>query len=206
MPRRAIVLRRRDVGRKMGRIVFAGCFSRLGHRFLSGFHRRMVLSENRRPLFGIMRIRHEFHQRAVGIAEIDAGALPLGAEALQRTPLDGDTAALKVLYRIRDRSAPFKTKIAVAGRDRKPRHFRGLDAGAMNVELPVAETIGVADRPGDQLGAEHLGVEGVRALPVGHVDHAMVERYRQHGLQPFCRSSRPRSRSHDRFFSVSRLS
>src|SRR5208282_6596455 len=50
--------------------------------------------------FGIMRKRScvgdEFHQRAVGIAKVDAGARPLGAEPPQRTVLDGDTAAFEM--------------------------------------------------------------------------------------------------------------
>src|SRR5262249_22205415 len=41
-----------------------------------------------------LRIRHEFHQRAVRIAEIDAGAGTLGAETLHRSGFDSDAAAL----------------------------------------------------------------------------------------------------------------
>ena len=35
---------------------------------------------------------------------------------------------------------PFEAKVAVARRDRKPRHFGRLHAGAVHVELLVAET------------------------------------------------------------------
>jgi hypothetical protein len=52
----------------------------------------------------------------------------------------------------------------------------------MDVELPVAETVGVADRALDQFRAQHLGVEGVRALPVGDVNDAMIELYGKHSF------------------------
>jgi hypothetical protein len=50
----------------------------------------------------------------------------------------------------------------------------------MNVELPVAEAVGVADRPLDRFRAQHLGVEGVRASPVGDVNDAVIELYGKH--------------------------
>src|SRR6185312_970144 len=37
------------------------------------------------------------------------------------------------------------------------------------------EPIGPADRPLHQLGAHHVAVERVGALPVEHMDHAMIE-------------------------------
>jgi hypothetical protein len=60
--------------------------------------------------------RNEFQQRAVRIAEIDAGAGALGAEALDRTRIDRDAAALEVSDGIRDRPIPLEAQIAVARR------------------------------------------------------------------------------------------
>src|SRR5580700_4245052 len=37
-------------------------------------------------------VRHEFHQRAVGIAKVDAGAGALGAETLHRAAFDAHAA------------------------------------------------------------------------------------------------------------------
>src|SRR5262249_39629289 len=54
---------------------------------------------------------------------------------------------------------------------------------------------------------DDVAVEGVRALPVGDVDHAVVElHWQRHSRHPLSRSRRPFSRSQLRFFSVSRLS
>jgi hypothetical protein len=44
-----------------------------------------------------------------------------------------------------DRAKPFEAQIAVARRDRQARHLGRGDAGAMDVELPVAEPVSVAD-------------------------------------------------------------
>jgi hypothetical protein len=52
----------------------------------------------------------------------------------------------------------------------------------MNVELPVAEPVGVADGALDQFRAQHLGVESVRALPVGDMNDAVIEFYRKHSF------------------------
>src|SRR6059058_982046 len=96
---------------------------------------------------------HEFHQRAVRIAEIDAGAGALGTEALHRPALDGNAAALQMGNGVSDRAAPFKTQVAVARRDRNASHLRRAHARSMHVELFVAEAIGVAGRARYQFGA-----------------------------------------------------
>src|SRR5262245_62868390 len=76
---------------------------------------------------------------------------------------------------IRDRPVPLKAKIAVARRDRQPRHLGRMKARTMQVELRGAETIGPALRPANEFGAQHVAVERVRALPVGDMHHTVVE-------------------------------
>src|ERR1700730_3460992 len=120
-------------------------------------------------------IGNEFQQRTVGIAEIDAGAGPFGAEALDRPGVDRDPAALKVGDSIRKRPVPLEAEIAVARLDRKPRHLGWMKARPMQIELRRAEPVGPALRTPNELGAEHIAVERVRALPVRNMYHAVVE-------------------------------
>src|SRR5262245_66543377 len=58
-------------------------------------------------------IADELHQRAVRIAEIDAGAVALGAEALHWPGLDHNVVLIQVRDGVIDRSAPFEAQIAV---------------------------------------------------------------------------------------------
>src|SRR6266702_687234 len=121
-------------------------------------------------------IGNEFQQRAVGVAEIDAGAGALGAEALDRPRIDGNAATLKVGDGVGNRPVPLEAEVAVARLDRKPRHLGRMKARSMQVELRNAEPIGPPLRAPNELGAEHVAVERVRALPVRDVHHAVVER------------------------------
>src|SRR5262249_14092293 len=120
-------------------------------------------------------VGNEFQERAVGVAEIDAGAGPLGAEALHRPGLDGNAAALEVNDGVRDRPVPLKANIAVARSYRKPCDLRRRKSRSMQVELRGAETVGPTLWPLNELGAQHIAVERVRALPIGDMHHAMVE-------------------------------
>src|SRR5262249_49191543 len=124
-------------------------------------------------------IGNELEQRAIGVAKIDARPRPLRAEAFGRPGVDLHAAALEMSDGRRDRPVPFETEIAVAGLDGQPRHFGGMKARTMQIELHGAESICPALRPGDELGAEHVAVECVRALPVGHMHDAMIELDRQ---------------------------
>src|SRR6516165_10792636 len=120
-------------------------------------------------------IGNEFQQRTVGVAEIDADAGPLGAETLDRPGVNRDPAALKVGDGVRNRPVPLEAEVAVAGLDRKPRHLGRVKARPMQIELRGAEPVGPALRTPNELGAEHIAVECVRALPVRDMDHAVVE-------------------------------
>src|ERR1700761_5520365 len=80
----------------------------------------------RNPLILFPRIGDEFQQRTVRIAEIDAVAQPLGAEAGLRTAVDGDAVALQMRDRPVDRPVPFEAEIAPARRHRYPRHRLGV--------------------------------------------------------------------------------
>ena len=171
--------------------MLAGGFFCRCHAVCSRCRLRLILCESLWLFFRALRIGNKLHQRAVGIAKIDAAARPLGAEALERAALDGDTAAFKMDHGLGDRSAPFEAQIAVAGRDRKTRHLRRLDARPVDVELTIAEAIGVAGWPRHQLGAEHRRIERIGAFPVGHVNDAMIERHRKHRFSPFAATAGP---------------
>src|SRR5437763_1296392 len=120
-------------------------------------------------------VGNELQERAVGVAEIDDRARAPCAEAPQRPRLDADAAALEVTDGIGNRAVPLEAQIAVARCYRKPRHLGGVKGRSMQVELRGAETIGPALRTSNELGAQHIAVERVRALPVGHMHDAVVE-------------------------------
>lgn len=66
--------------------------------------------------------------------------------------------------------------IAVSGRHRDPSNRMRRDTGPMNVQLRVSESV----RPGaaaavDELGAEHIAIEGVRPVPVRDMDDALIK-------------------------------
>src|SRR5262249_17706439 len=122
-------------------------------------------------------IGDKFQQRTLGITAIDACACPFGAEALDRPGVDRDMAALKVGDGVRNRPVPLEAQIAVARLDRKPRHLGRVKARPMQIELHGAEPVGPAPRTPNELGAEHIAVERIRALPIRDMDHAGVERY-----------------------------
>src|SRR5215470_13684385 len=77
--------------------------------------------------------------------------------------------------RVGDRSAPFKTQIAIARRYRDARDFGRPHSRPMDVKLFVAEPISVAGRPRDQFGTQYRCVERVRALPIADMNDAMIE-------------------------------
>src|SRR5260370_22007091 len=83
-------------------------------------------------------IRHEFQERAVGIAEIDAGALPLGALAFHGPELDRHLVTSEMCDGVGDRAFPFETDIAVAGLHRQPRYAHAAHAGSAKIELPIS--------------------------------------------------------------------
>ena len=69
----------------------------------------------------------------------------------------------------------WKHRSLLPGCYRKPRHLGGMKPRSMQVELRGAETIGPALRTTNELGAQHIAVERVRALPVGDMHDAVVE-------------------------------
>src|SRR6185437_2808711 len=62
----------------------------------------------------------------------------------------------------------------------QPCHFRRLYAGAVDIELLVAEPVSPADRPRHQFSAHDVAVKPVGALPVRHVNHTVIEPRRDH--------------------------
>src|SRR5262249_55057787 len=80
-------------------------------------------------------VGNKFQQRAVGVAEIDAGAGALGAEPLDRPGVDRDAAALKVDDGVGNRPIPLEAEVAVARLDRKARHLGRMKARSMQIEL-----------------------------------------------------------------------
>src|SRR5262249_31442297 len=98
--------------------------------------------------------------------------------------------ALEVNDGIRDRSVPLEADIAVARSYRKPRDLGRMKSRSMQVELRGAETVGPALGTANELGAQHVTVERIRALPVGDMYDAVVEadrqRHRQRSLMRPC--------------------
>src|SRR3954451_5326691 len=66
--------------------------------------------------------------------------------------------------------------VAVAGADSTLRDRVRVHAGAVDVELLVAEAVREAGAAADDLGADDVAIERVRALPVGDRDDEVVER------------------------------
>src|SRR6266508_2320134 len=69
--------------------------------------------------------------------------------------------------------------MALADLNRQPRHFCRRDAGAVQVELGLAEPIGPSVLAFHQLGAQHVAIKRVRPLPIANMNHAVVELHRQ---------------------------
>ena len=76
-----------------------------------------------------------------------------------------------------DRAGPDEADVAVARLDGEPPDKAAdVDSGPVHVQLRVTDAVGKA-APADieDLGADDVTVEGVRRVPVGDGDHAMVE-------------------------------
>src|SRR5260370_42108388 len=94
-----------------------------------------------RHLLCVMRIRHEFEERAVGIAEIDAGAPPFGANALHGSELDRHLVAGQMRDGIGDRAFPLEADVAVAWLHRQAPRDHTPHAGSLKVALGIAGPI-----------------------------------------------------------------
>src|SRR4051812_13831891 len=127
-------------------------------------------------------VADELEKAAVGVAEVHARPRSAHAAALDRAELDLDAVLAQMLRGVLDRAVPGPAQVAPAGRDRDARDRRRVDARAVQVELRVAEAVAepVADR--HDLGAQHVAVERVGALPVGDVDDTVVEARRWHAV------------------------
>src|SRR5215472_14495136 len=134
-------------------------------------------------------IRHEFKQRAVGIPKINAGALAFGAVTFHRSKLDRHPVTRKMCNGIADRALPFEADVAIAGLHRKARHDHPAHARSMKIELGIAEPISKKFPARHHLGADDVAIEGIRALPIGDVDDAVVKFNRQtHGMRSWSAS------------------
>lgn len=111
----------------------------------------------------------------IRIAEVDARALPAGARPLDRPLDDLDAERAEVVEGTLDGAVPDEAEIAVPRPHRVGRDGKRVDARPVDVELLVAEPVGEAGAALDELRAEHIPVERVRARPVGDGDHAVVE-------------------------------
>src|SRR5262245_49221133 len=83
-------------------------------------------------------VRDELEQRPVGVAEVDALALAVGAAARDRADLDLDASGRQVLDRAGDRAVPHEAQIAVPRADAVARDRRGVHARPVDVQLLVA--------------------------------------------------------------------
>src|SRR5262249_40220603 len=73
------------------------------------------------------------------------------------------------------RTFPLEADIAVAGLHRQARHDHAAHPGPVKIELGIAEPVGKKLPARHYLGAHHIAIEGIGALPVGDVDDAVVE-------------------------------
>jgi hypothetical protein len=125
-------------------------------------------------------IRNELEQRPVGVAKIDTHALAFCPKPLEGPQFHRDVAASQMRDRRVDGPMPFETQIAVARLDRQPRHWRGIKARTVHIELRPTEPVRPPGNLFDEFGAHHLLIECVTSCPVGHVNDAVVERYTKH--------------------------
>src|SRR3712207_1644437 len=127
--------------------------------------------------------RSELEEGTIRVAEVDARAGTSGAEALDGTHLDLYAVTFQVLPCLVDRPRPLEAQIAVARLYGELRDRNGGNAGAMQVELLVSESVRPTAVPSpDQLRAQHVTVERVGDLPVGDVDDAVIQLDIRHAL------------------------
>lgn len=101
----------------------------------------------------------------------------MGAAPRHRALLDLHAVRAEVLDRVLDRARPDKADVAVSRPHALARDGIWLGAGTVDVQLLRAEAVREAALVElDELGAEDVAVEGVRALPVGDGDDDVVER------------------------------
>src|SRR5688572_1319841 len=86
-------------------------------------------------------VRDELEQGAVRVAEVDARAGAFGPGALDGAQLDLDVVPSQVLQGFVYRSGPLEAQVAVARLHGELRYGRGVHAGAVQVQLLVAEPV-----------------------------------------------------------------
>ena len=127
-------------------------------------------------------VRDKLEQASVGIAEVDvAPAASCTRVTLERPRHDLDPMATEVLHGFLDRPWPDEAKVAVS-RANGVLSVQPRKSGSMDIQLPVAEAV-VAEPLVllVNLGTKHMAIEGVRAFPIGHGDHTVVDNdARQH--------------------------
>src|SRR5512132_2001618 len=120
-------------------------------------------------------VREQLEERSVRIAEVHTRALPSRAVVADRAGLDRDPVLLEVLDRGLEGARPDEAEIAVAGLNWQS-CVQALEARPVDVEVPLAEDVmGERFIALDDFGAEDVAVEGVRAVPVGDRDDAVIE-------------------------------
>jgi hypothetical protein len=125
---------------------------------------------------GLCDVGDELDQASVGVAEVDARTSALSTVSRHWSLLDLDVVLAEVRGRALDRSRPFEAEVAVSRRYRDPSDGIAVCSRTVHVELLSPESIGPrAGASVDQFRPEHIAVEDVRSLPIGHVDDAMVE-------------------------------
>jgi hypothetical protein len=101
---------------------------------------------------------------------------PRAPLAPHRAELDVDLVGAQVVDRSLDWSRPFEAEIATARVYRKPSNRGRLEAGPMYVELLLAEAVHRNTvRLADELRAEDLAIERIRAPALADMDHAVID-------------------------------
>src|SRR5690349_2517189 len=89
-------------------------------------------------------VRDELEQRAVRVAEVDTRPAPARAPARDRADLDFHAVLAEMVHGAVDRPLPLEAQVAVAWPDAVARDRMRVEAGAVHVQLVLAEAV-VAD-------------------------------------------------------------
>src|SRR5438128_9845683 len=88
---------------------------------------------------------------------------------------DLDAVRDKVADSFVDRPRPFEADVAVTRANRFKRDIPRVGSRTVDTQVLVAEAVDESAAPLDYLGTKYVSVEGIRALPIGDGNHAVVD-------------------------------
>ena len=122
-------------------------------------------------------IRDKFHQRAIRIPKIDADTVAARAGPVDGANLDLDSLLRQMSNGAGDFTRPDETQVTSSRLDGKRGVRSTVRIRAMTVQLNLAEPIGESGANWDYLGAHYVAIEPIGAIPVPHMNDAMIENY-----------------------------